>query len=98
MLGVFNALLAEYERMEKNIKDWESAMGENELHNQVGFALYIPDLRPAAGVERWLAEHDRPDDEDAMVDFLQEQKSAGTDLYHDINNLVNIIDESRDEA
>ena len=98
VLGVFNALLAEYERMEKNIEDWEDAMGDNELHNQLGFALYIRIYGQPPEFERWLAEHDRSDDEDAMVDFLQEQKSAGTDLYHDINNLVDIIDESRDEA
>lgn len=97
VLGVFNALLAEYERMEKNIKDWEDAMGDNELHNQLGFALYVRIYGQPPEFERWLTEHHRSDDEDAMVDFLQEQKTAGTQLYDDINNLVDIIDESRDE-
>jgi hypothetical protein len=97
VLGVFNALLAEYERMEGNIQAWEDAMGDNELHNQLGFALYVRIYGQPPEFEQWLTEHGREDDEDAMVDFLQEQKTQGTDLYNDINNLVDIIDESRDE-
>jgi WXG100 family type VII secretion target len=97
VLGVFNALLAEYERMEGNIQAWEDAMGDNELHNQLGFALYVRIYGQPPEFEQWLEKHGREDDEDAMVDFLQEQKTQGTDLYNDINNLVDIIDESRDE-
>ncbi len=97
VLGVFNALLAEVERMEGNIAAWEDAMGDNQLHNQLGFALYVRIYGQPPEFERWLTEHHRDDDKDAMVDFLQEQKTAGTDLFHEINNLVDIIDESRDE-
>lgn len=97
VLGVFNALLAEYQRMEGDIQAWEDAMGDNELHNQLGFALYVRIYGQPPEFERWLTEHDRQDDKDAMVDFLQEQKTKGTDLYNEINNLVDIIDESRDE-
>ncbi len=97
VLGVFNALLAEYERMEGNIQAWEDAMGDNELHNQLGFALYVRIYGQPPEFEQWLTEHGREDDKDAMVDFLQEQKTEGTDLYNEINALVDIIDESRDE-
>lgn len=97
VMGVFNALLAEYERMEGNIQAWEDAMGDNELHNQLGFTLYVRIYGQPPAFEQWLEKHGRENDEDAMVDFLQEQKTKGTPLYDKINNLVDIIDESRDE-
>lgn len=96
-MGVFNALFAEFERMEKDIQAWEDAMGDNRVHSTLGFALYIQIHGSPPEFDAWLTEHHRENDEDAMVDFLQEQKTDGTPLFHDINNLVDIIDESRDE-
>ncbi|UMG93311.1 hypothetical protein [Nocardioides sp. TF02-7] len=99
VMGVFNALLSEMERLEKEDASWDEAMGDNAQHNLLGFALYVKIHGVPPEFEGWLERTGRgdADDPEAIIDFFQEQKAEGTDLYDDINDYVVLIDESRDE-
>lgn len=98
-LGVFNALLSEINRLEEIDASWDEAMGDNAQHNLLGFALYVKIHGVPPEFDAWLERTGRgdADDPEAIIDFFQEQKADGTDLYDDINELVVLIDESRDE-
>lgn len=98
-LGVFNALLSEINRLEQLDASWDEAMGDNAQHNLLGFALYVKIYGVPPEFDAWLERTGRgdADDPEAIIDFFQEQKADGTPLYDDINELVVLIDESRDE-
>jgi hypothetical protein len=98
-LGVFNALISEINRLEQLDASWDEAMGDNAQHNLLGFALYVKIYGVPPEFDAWLERTGRgdADDPEAIIDFFQEQKADGTGLYGEINELVVLIDESRDE-
>lgn len=99
VMGVLNALVAEFERLEKDNRAWDAANGSNRTHNLLGFSIYVRLNGVPEEFSDWVEETGREGDEDAINDWIQVLKNERPqpEIYQDINNLVELIDEARDE-
>ena len=97
VLGVFTALYDEMAEMEANEEAWAEGWENEEPHRLLSFLIYTKAHGEPPGFQGWLEENGRENDPDAVIDFIQDEEIANTQLFQDLDALREDIDEARDE-
>jgi ferritin len=95
-IGAFEALHAEFERIEQEDQDWQEDLNRRYAHNIAAINLYARANGGLPGFDDWMAEHGRggPDDPDALINYWRDRRNEA-DWAKEIDELSDTIKNAR---